>query len=257
MYDHPAVRWATDAWWSAMAVALAGYGVAAPRALDRRADYAAVWHEPGLILSQTCGYPYATALRGGVRLVATPAYRAEGCDGARYCSMLIVRADDPVGELAELRGCRVACNAADSQSGHNALRAAVAPLAAGGRFFAGRVITGAHGASVDAVAAGAADLCAIDCVSWAMLARYEPERIARLRVLGRTASAPGLPLVTGLAAPVAAVRAAVIEVMRDPALANARGALLLDGVEVLGDAAYDAILAMERQAGALGYPALT
>lgn len=257
MYDHPAVRWATDAWWSALAAALEGHGVAAPSALDRRADYPAVWREPGLILSQTCGYPYATSLRGEVQLVATPAYRAEGCDGARYCSLLVVRADDPAGTLVELRGRRVAYNAADSQSGHNALRAAVAPLAAGGCFFAGRVVTGAHGASADAVAAGAADLCAIDCVSWAMLARYEPERIAQLRVLGRTASAPGLPLVTGPAANVAAVRAAVVEAMGDPALADARDALLLDGVGVLGDAAYDAILGMERQAGALGYPALT
>ncbi len=53
------------------------------------------------------------------------------------------------------------------------------------------------------------------------------------------------------------MRAAVVEAMSDPALADVRDALLLDGVEVLGDAAYDAILAMERQAGALGYPALT
>lgn len=257
MYDHPAARWATDALWSALAEALAEAGMRAPGALDRRADYSSVWHEPGLVLSQTCGYPYATALRGRVRLVATPAYRAAGCNGARYSSMLVVRADDPAEKLVELRGRRVACNAADSQSGHNALRAAVAPLAAGGRFFAGRVITGAHGASAEAVAAGAADLCAIDCVSWALLERYEPERIARLRVLGRTESAPGLPLVTGPAAPVTAVRSAVVAAMSDPALADARDALLLDGVEMLTDSDYDTILAMERQAGALGYTALT
>ena len=100
--------------------ALAGHGVPAPAALDRRADYASVWREPGLVLSQTCGYPYATALRGRVQLVATPAYRAAGCDGARYCSMLLVRADDPAQALADLRGRRVAFNATDSQSGHNA-----------------------------------------------------------------------------------------------------------------------------------------
>ena len=84
---------------------------------------------PASILSQTCGYPYATRLRGRVRLVATPVYRAEGCDGARYRSVLLVRADDRAENLADLRGRRVALNADDSQSGHNALRAAVAPLA--------------------------------------------------------------------------------------------------------------------------------
>ncbi len=252
MYDHPAVRWATDAWWSAMAGALAGRGVAAPPALDRRADYPSVWRAPGLILSQTCGYPYATSLRGQVRLVATPAYRAEGCDGARYCSMLVVRAGDPAPDLAGLRGRRVAVNAGDSQSGHNALRAAVAPLARDGRFFGDCLVTGSHGASVDAVAAGAADLCAVDCVTWALLGRHEPERVAGLRVLGRTATAPGLPLITGTAAPLAAVRAAVMAALADPALAAVREALLLAGAELLGDDDYDAIVALERRAAAAG-----
>ena len=57
MHDHPAIRWATDALWSALATALAEHGVPAPAALDHRADYATVWREPGLVLSQTCGYP--------------------------------------------------------------------------------------------------------------------------------------------------------------------------------------------------------
>jgi ABC-type phosphate/phosphonate transport system substrate-binding protein len=256
MYDHEAPRWATDALWSALATALVDHGVPAPAALDRRADYASAWREPGLVLSQTCGYPYATELRGRVRLVATPAYRAAGCDGARYCSVLLVRADDPAQVLADLRGRRVALNATDSQSGHNALRAAVAPLATGGRFFAGVVATGSHTASAVTVASGAADLCAIDCVTWAMLDRYEPEHVAALRVIDQTAPAPGLPLITGPAAPLATIRAAVIAVMAAPDLAAAREALLLEGVEILADSDYDAILAMERQAIQAGYAAL-
>ena len=191
-----------------------------------------------------------------MHLVATPAYRAAGCDGARYCSILLVREDDPAETLADLRGRRVAFNATDSQSGYNSLRAAVAPLARDGRFFAGSMATGAHAESVIAVAAGEADLCAVDCVTWALLARDEPERVRGLRAIGRTASAPGLPLITGAAAPLAAIRAAVAAVMADPGLAAVRAALLLEGVEILDDAAYDAILAMERQAVAAGYPRL-
>ena len=252
MHDHPAARWATDALWSALGAALAGHGVRAPATLDRRANYATVWNEPGLVLSQTCGYPYATALRGKVQLVATPVYRAAGCDGARYCSVLLVRAGDPAETLADLRGGRVACNAADSQSGHNALRAAVAPLARDCRFFAASMVTGSHGASATAVASGAADLCAIDCVTWAMLRRYEPQRTAGLRVLGRTSSAPGLPLITAAGAALAAVRAAIQAVMADPDLAGVREALLLEGVECLGDSAYDQILTMEAEAQSLG-----
>ena len=171
--------------------------------------------------------------------------------------MLLVRADDPAQALSDLRGRRVAVNATDSQSGHNALRAAVAPLASGGRFFASLVTTGSHTASAVTVASGAADLCAVDCVTWALLRRYEPERVAPLRVIGQTAAAPGLPLITGRAAPLAAIRAAVVAVMADPGLAAARAALLLEGVEILADSDYDAILALERRAMASGYPVLT
>ena len=257
MHDHAATRWATDTLWSALATAVAEQGVAPPPILDRRADHASAWRQPGLVLSQTCGYPYATRLRGEVQLVATPRYRAPGCDGAWYRSVLVVRAGDPAETLADLRGSRAAVNATDSQSGHNALRAAVAPLARNGRFFAGSIVTGSHGASAMAVASGAADLCAIDCVTWAMLGRYEAERVRGLRAIGCAPPAPGLPLITSRNAPLAAIRAAVAAVMADPRLAAAREALLIDGIELLDDHDYDTILAMERQAEALGYPRLT
>ena len=175
MYDYPTVRVATDRWWAALAEALGARGVASPPMLDRRADYAELWTTQGLVLSQTCGYPYVTRLRGRVQLVATPVYRAPGCEGARYRSVLVVRIDDPASSVAELRGHRVAFNAANSQSGYNALRHAVAPLASEGRFFLDQVVTGSHCASTAAVACGAADLCAIDCVTWAMLGKYQPE----------------------------------------------------------------------------------
>lgn len=256
MYDLQAVRWANDALWSVLADALQAAGIPAPPALDRRPDHAAIWTEPGLLLSQTCGYPYATRLRGRVRLVATPVYRAEGCEGPRYRSVLLVREDDPARDLAGLRGRRVALNAEDSQSGYNALRAAVAPLANKGRFFAGTVTTGAHKASIRAVAEGEADLCAVDCVTWGLIRHHEPAAVAGLRRLGWTAAAPGLPLITNLDGPVAALRAALRSALVEPALASARAALLLEGYEVLEDGAYDAILAQERAAREHGYPAL-
>jgi ABC-type phosphate/phosphonate transport system substrate-binding protein len=257
MYDHPAVRWATHALWAALAAALAERGVLAPGRLDRRADYASAWTEPGLVLSQTCGYPYATRLRGRTRLVGTPVYRAAGCDGARYSSVLLVRSGDPADRLEDLRGRRVAFNSTDSQSGYNGLRAAVAPLARGGRFFAGAPLaTGSHAASAAAVAAGAADLCAVDCVTWALTSRHEPNVAAALRSVGFTAAAPGLPWVTGPGGPVAAIREAAAAVLALPGLAAARDALLLDGIEFLDVAAYDTVLDLERRAVALGYPAL-
>ncbi|MFL5333429.1 MAG: phosphate/phosphite/phosphonate ABC transporter substrate-binding protein [Geminicoccaceae bacterium] len=256
MYEHPAVRSAMDIWWAALAEALSARGVAAPSSLDRRAAYADVWLEPGLVLSQTCGYPFVTRLQGRVQLVATPVYRVPGCKGARYRSVLVVRNDHPAQALAELRGRRAAFNGTDSQSGHNALRRAVAPLASQGRFFSSTIANGSHLASAADVASGASDLCAIDCVTWAMLGRHEAALVRKLRVFSHAPSAPALPLITGAATPLDAVREALAAVMADPKLAATREVLLLDHVEYLDAAHYDEILLMEQEARTLGYPSL-
>ena len=132
----------------------------------------------------------------------------------------------------------------------------MAPLAQSGRFFVGSTLTGSHRTSADAVAQGVADLCAIDCVCWAILRRHEPERTEGLRAIGWTAPAPGLPLITGLASNLLAIRGAVAAVMGDPGLASAREALLIEGIEILTDEDYAPIAAMEREAIELGYPVL-
>lgn len=257
MYDLPEVAWATDAWWVAIAGALAREGVApVPRGLTRCADRYATWRSPALLLSQACGYPLTHAFKGRLRLVATPVYAAPHCDGPDYCSVIVVRAADPADSLAALRGRTAAVNGRDSQSGYSALRAAVAPHARGGRFFARVRESGAHTDSLALVAAGEADVCAVDCVTHALLERHRPQALAGLRVLACSAKAPGLPYVTRAAADAATVarlRRALLAALRDPALDAAREALLIAGIEVLPAAAYDRIMDLEREAEALGY----
>ena len=259
MYDWPDLRLATDALWAALARALRARGIAAPDRLERARPREDQWRDPDLLLSQTCGYPYATALRGTVRLVATPAYVADGCEGPLYRSAIVVRTDDPARGLVDLRGRVAAYNAPDSQSGYSAFRAAVAPLARDGRFFAGTVRTGAHLASMIAVAEGHADCAAIDCVCWSLAEHYRVDIAARLKVVAWSPPAPALPFVTAAGRTddeVEAIRAAVRAVLADPATAATRRALLVAGVEVLDDSAYDVIVDMERAAIAAGYPAL-
>lgn len=257
MYDLPEVAWATDAWWGGIARALDREGLAdVPAALTRDLAPAEVWRSPDLLFGQTCGYPLTHAFRGRLRVVATPAYAAPQCDGADYCSVIVVRADDPAASIADLRGRRAAVNGRESQSGYSALRAAVAPHARGGRFFARVAESGAHAASLAMVAAGEADVCATDCVTHALLARHRPGALEGLRVLACTPTAPGLPYVTRAhtdAATVARLRRALWAALEDPALEAAREALLISGIEVLPDAAYDRIMDLERQAEALGY----
>ncbi len=258
MYDLPELQAANDALWAAIAERLVAQGVeGVPDRLTRDIPLEAVWTDPGLLLGQTCGYPLVASLGQRVRVVATPRYTAPGCDGALYRSALIVRASDPAIGLADLRGRAAAVNDPASNSGMNLLRVEIAPLAHGASFFAAVTITGGHVASVAAVAEGRADLAAIDCITWAHLQRLRPDTTKALRVIAWTKATPGLPLIAAVtidATLLAALRQALAEVAHDPALAALRDALLLDGFETLPNTAYDAILALERDAIAQGYP---
>jgi hypothetical protein len=116
MYDLPALRQATDDWWAGLARALMAAGIdGVPQHLERQLGLDEVWRHPGLLISQTCGYPLTHALAGQLQVVATPAYGVEGCDGATYRSVFLVRDGDPAEELADLRGRRVAINSRTSQ----------------------------------------------------------------------------------------------------------------------------------------------
>ncbi len=257
MYDLPELRAATDAWWQGLAGAFRREGIAdVPDCLDRRQSYQDVWLARDLLFSQACGYPLTHALAGRVTLVATPCYAAEGCETASYCSVVIVGADNPAGAIGDLRGARCAINAPDSQSGCNALRALVAPLAARGRFFGSVTVSGGHAASIALVAAGEADVSAVDCVTHALLSRHRPSALAGTRILCPTPSAPGLPYITREGADgdlLQRLRAGLERAFADPELAAARDALILENVATLPLSAYDRIRQMEDAAMAAGY----
>jgi ABC-type phosphate/phosphonate transport system substrate-binding protein len=93
------------------------------------------WQQPNLLFAQTCGYPWLHALRGHATLVATPSFDVPGCAGSDYSSVLVARAGSGIDTLADARGRVAAVNERQSNSGMNALRHAVAPLARDGNFF--------------------------------------------------------------------------------------------------------------------------
>ncbi len=256
MYDFPEVIAATDSWWSGLASALRRAGLDdVPGALTRDPDID-VLHSQALLLGQTCGYPLTHALAGVVELVATPAYSADGCSGVDYRSHIVVSEHNPAAKLEDLRGAVCAYSRRHSHSGYNALRAAVAPLAGGGRFFSRTVESGGHPASVALIAAGQADVCAVDCVTHALMARYQPDALGGTRILASTAHAPGLPYVTRAGAEddfLSRLRDGLQAAFADAGLGAARDALLLTGMQVLGYDAYQRIDDMEDSARAAGY----
>ncbi len=258
MYDLPEAAQHTDTLWRGLATAMRKAGLDnVPESLTRGEDHTATWDSPELLFSQTCGYPLTHAYRGRLSLVATPVYAAPGCQGTSYCSFVMVRRDDSAVTIADLRGRVAAVNSEDSQSGYSALRSVVAPESGGGAFFSRVLVSGSHAKSLELVASGKADVCAVDCVTHALLARYRPKAVEALRRFCDTPSAPALPFVTCAdmtTDDLERIRSALRAAFDDAGLAETRAALLLDSTEVLSLSAYDRILEMEREAQALGYP---
>ena len=256
--SHPA---GNAALWQYLAAALRESGTAAvadiPDALyvPGNAKLTVHWLQPDLLLSQVCGYQMVDALERRVQLVGALQYTAQGCTGMHYSSFLVCRADDVGQTLADFRHRVATYNSTDSQSGYHSLRAMVAPMATGGSFFTRAIASGGHIHSLALVRSGEADLAAIDCITYAQFQRYQPEVLRNIRVLGRTASAPGTALITSLQTPaalLAALRSSLHQAMADPALAATRTALLLGGFEELPTSAFEVLRTREREATASG-----
>lgn len=227
MYDWPEIRDQTDALWNAIRLQLAMRGMETPAALERGLDIEAQWTAPGLILSQTCGFPYANRLADKVTLIGTPDYALPGAAPGRYYSVLVARRSELPSSLADLRDRRIAFNMSHSQSG---FAAPIRLLFANGVVCKAEPIeTGAHRASVRMVANGQADWAAVDAVAWELARRHEPAA-GELEVFGRTPETPGLPLIASaaMANRAEAIAEAVDAAIRDLDQAVAR-ALNLSG----------------------------
>lgn len=154
-----------------------------------------LWLAPQLLLTQTCGYPLMTTLRGQVRVIGRPRYELQDSSAGNHCSLLLTRADDPRRTLPALLGCRAVINGEDSNSGMNLLRHRIAALQRNGQFFSSVAVSGSHRESLRWLRDGRADLAAIDSVTFAYLARHAPQEVEGLRVVARSAFSPTLPYI--------------------------------------------------------------
>ena len=232
-------------------------------------DLPTVWRHPNLLLAQTCWGPMnETSLRHHVRVVAQPDY-SDVLGGAEvsYSSATLMRVDDPaVPErdvppppdgfarlpLDLMRGRRFAFNEKHSMSGWLALSENLRDAGENVAMFAGLFASGGHRASMQAVAQGRADLCAVDCRSLALARRFEPE-VERLRVVGWTARRLGLPYIcaSGLAEIAPTIRKALRQPMD---IARLRRRLISSGItheeDLLGCAEAE-VAAIEERYGPL------
>lgn len=260
MYDYPELRPANDAFWRWIAAYLGNKGIKdLDPDLSRTGNIYSLWRDPDLILGQTCGYPLMTELQDTVTYVATPVYTAPLCEGPLHRSVVIARNAENAGSLAAFRGTRCAVNGMDSNSGMNLLRATFAPVAAGGHFFREIKISGSHRESLRMVAVGEADIAAIDCVSFVHFCRFDPDFVARIKIVAETGQTPSLPLITSLRTSIETVqviREALMAVGTVGPRPEFLDKLLIAGFDVLPAHAYDIVLDLEKQASDAGYPRL-
>lgn len=237
MYDFGPAQGANDRLWALTRDALRAAGHDAPEALTRgEGAYWPAWEEPGLVLSQTCGYPYRARLHGHVTLVGTPDYGLPGCPPGHYRSVFVARRDDPRATLQDFADAPMAFNEDLSQSGwagpaQHLLSLDLTPRPA--------LRSGGHRLSVQAVAEGRADLAGVDALTWAMLQGQEPAA-ARLKVVAETVPTPALPYISAAGADGPALFAALQGAIAALAPED-RDALHLRGLVAIPAAAYLAV----------------
>jgi ABC-type phosphate/phosphonate transport system substrate-binding protein len=195
MYDMPPAQGANDRLWLAIRDGMRARGMAAPDVLLRDPnDLFAQWEAPDLVLSQTCGMPYRTRLHGRVTLIGTPDFGVPGAPAGYYRSVFVAHKDDTRTRLDQFDGAMLAYNETVSQSGW------AGPLhhaAERGLRLRAQVHTGAHRLSLEAIAAGRAEIAGLDMISWEMLQSFHPDAAA-VKVVEMTAPTPGLPYIAAL-----------------------------------------------------------
>jgi len=213
-----------------------------------------LWLSSDLLLTQTCGYPLMTALRGQVRIIGRPRYELPDASAGNHCSLILGRADDSRKTLAEFRDSRGVINSEDSNSGMNLFRQRLAPLHQDGQFFASVGTSGGHRESLRWLRENRADLAAIDSVTYAYLAQHAPEEVRALQVIARSALSPTLPFITVASATdeqIEQLRQVMNETLLElPDVAQTLG---LPEVFAASERDYQILLDYQREAEGLGY----
>ena len=234
MYDRPANAAAHDSLWALIRDNLRDAGVQAPETLDRDIAHMTGWGRDDLVLGQICNLPLRAKFRPMVTVIGAADYGLPDCPAGHYNSVFIVHRDADGDSPLDFIDGRFASNGLMSHSGYGAPQA----WARGhGAQFAAPMITGSHDRSLAMIASGRADIAAIDAQTWVMQ-RADSADAASVRVVGTTATSPGMTFITrkgqNPAPYFAAIKAAIGDLP-----AECVNFLGLRDIVALPDAAYD------------------
>jgi phosphonate transport system substrate-binding protein len=204
-----------------------------------------------------CGAPYVVRRPyGQLALLAAPVWRGDHYgDQPVYHSDLMVRRDHPAQNFAQLRGQRWAYNEPGSLSGYHVMRAHLARLDEGLAFFSEAIEAGYHRRALQMLAAGEADVAAIDTTVFEQIIAVQPALRDTVRSLGRLGPNPAPPWVIHTEVP-SVLRQAITTIFTTMA-DDATGAALLAAAPIarfarVDDTDYAPAATMVSQSEALG-----
>jgi hypothetical protein len=200
-YDLPSVQWANDVLWHAT-----GY----PGELNRYQAAFDLWHDPELLVTQCCGLDLFLA-QAPIEPIAAPVFDLD-CKAGMYFSYIVGNTDGGV----------AAVNSLSSRSGWSALLARYTPQRV--------VVTGSHQASLDALRNGVADVAAIDAVTWSIIERDAPSKLAGLKIVERSPDAPAPPYVVRQGRDSKQIIRGLRRAFRSPGSIDAKKALFLKSI---------------------------
>lgn len=213
-----------------------------------------LWLAPQLLLTQSCGYPLMTRLRGQVKVIGRPSHDLPHASGGNHHSLLLSREGDGRSLLAEYYGSAGVINEDTSNTGMNLLRQRLLALRKEGRFFAAVGRSGGHRESLRWLRERRADLAAVDSITFAYLSRFAPAEVTGLKIVALSAQSPCLPYIgsVGLTeVQVLLIRQAMNQALLD--LPWVRSVLGIDSVLPAAQADYEVVLSYEQQARAAGF----
>ena len=154
-----------------------------------------------LYLGQICGIDFANSRSDDYRYLATFSLSDQMVPSGYYRSVLVTPAKDGLSSLDDFRAEQhlVAVNELGSFSGSVTFSRKI--FGTGKNIFPHYQITGSHAASLAQIARSDAMLASIDCISFHMALRENPDLEHKIKVLGYTEPFPGLPFVTSALMP--------------------------------------------------------
>lgn len=174
----------------------------------------------GFAAGHVCGVTFATAPEERYRYLATMVADSAEVPAGYYDSLLVTSATDGLSSPSDFDPTRHRAVINETGSFSGDLTFAAHMKAAYGISLGDVMQSGAHLRSITMVAAGEADLTAIDRISFSLARHAVPHGVDNVSVIGRTASHPGIAFVADAGLPdlvVRKLRATILEFRDDPA----------------------------------------